>query len=82
VASKRELPGQFRVGDRVVAYGWRDDLEWETVGTVVHAYLSAIDGPTVVVLGDVPEPDGSAMFDRRTADVELLDDPGRIEGQR
>ena len=82
MGSRRKLPAGFAVGDRVVAYGWRDNIEWETTGTVVHTYNSAIDGPTVVVLADVPEPDGSAMFDRRTADVELLDDPGRIEGER
>jgi hypothetical protein len=75
MASKPRLPERFKVGDRVVAYGWRQNLEWETVGSIVYTYKSAIDGPTVVVLADVPEPDGSAMFDRTTADVELLDAP-------
>jgi hypothetical protein len=81
MGSRRKLPGKVGLGDRVVAYGWRDNLAWEAVGTVIYAYHSAVDGQVVVVLADVPEPDGSAMFDRRTADVELLDDPAQIEGQ-
>jgi hypothetical protein len=56
------------VGDRVVASGWRRNMAWECEGTVVHTYQSAIDGP-IVVLADVPESDGSPLFDVLATEV-------------
>ena len=71
MASKPGLARQHRVGDRVVAYGWRDNERWQVAGTVVFVRHSAIDGRIVVVLADVPEVNGSPMFDVAAGDVEL-----------
>lgn len=71
MASKPRLARQHRVGDRVVAHGWRDNERWQVAGTIVLVRHSAIDGRIVVVLADVPEPDGSPLFDVRAGDVEL-----------
>lgn len=78
MASKPRLPGTYRAGDRVVASGWRHNIAWEREGVVVHTYLSAIDGPMLVVVTDQPESDGAAMFDLPTTDVEpaLTSPPG------
>jgi len=78
MASKPRLPRKYRVGDRVVAHGWRFNLEWSREGTVLHSYQSAVDGFMVVVLLDHPEADGAAMFDLPTTDVEpaLTSPPG------
>jgi hypothetical protein len=70
MASRPRLPRTYRVGDRVVTSGWRDNVAWEGEVVVVHTYVSAIDGPIVVVVTDAPEPDGAAMFDLPTTDVE------------
>jgi hypothetical protein len=77
-ASKQPRPKRLAVGDRVVARGWRHNLAWQAKGTVIHTYHSAIDGPIVVVLTDIPEPDGSAVFDLMTTDVS----PTRSAGRR
>jgi hypothetical protein len=69
MASKPRLPRRYQVGDRVIASGWRQNLAWECEGAIVHLYHSAIDGPIVVVLADVPESDGSPMFDLPATDV-------------
>ena len=71
MASKPRLARPHRVGDRVIAHGWRDNERWQVAGTIVWVRHSAIDGPIVVVLADAPELDGSPMFDVRAGDVEL-----------
>lgn len=69
MASTPRLPRKYQAGDRVVASGWRHNVDWCREATVVHTYHSAIDGPLVVVVTDAPEPDGSAMFDLPATDV-------------
>jgi hypothetical protein len=60
----------YAIGDRVIAREWRGHEPWERVATVIHTYLSGVDGPVVVLITDTPEPDGAAIFDVRAADVE------------
>jgi hypothetical protein len=63
-------PRHYAVGDRVIAHEWRGDEPWDRVSTVIHTYVTGVDGPIVVLITDAPEGDGAAIFDIRAANVD------------